>query len=337
MINIQYNNIFKKGKDKKAKNKKTNKIINNIPTQSKKENNPRIKNNKKNQKLKRKNYNISNTKIIENFPFSKNKLITINKKHVKNRKQSLFNNNITENNTQKDNIAKYYIIKLNDTELNSLDYKDAIKYDKRTYFQYYLSLIKLKQKIIFTFYTYNDYNSRSIKICLFFFSFSLCLIINGLFFNDSTMHEIYEDKGKYNFIYQIPQILYSTIISNILIIIINFLSLTEQDILSLKNETKNINNKKLDTIKRIKIKIPIFFILIFLFLILFWYYISCFCAIYKNTQIHLIKDTVITYCLSLLYPFGIYLLPGIFRIPSLRSKKQDKQKLYKIIKIIQLI
>ena len=41
--------------------------------------------------------------------------------------------------------------KYNDMELNSLIYKDAIIYDKRTYFQYYCSLLKQKHLIFFTF------------------------------------------------------------------------------------------------------------------------------------------------------------------------------------------
>ena len=40
----------------------------------------------------------------------------------------------------------------NDEELNSLDYNNAKKYDKRKYFQYYLSLIKTKHLLLFTFF-----------------------------------------------------------------------------------------------------------------------------------------------------------------------------------------
>ena len=83
------------------------------------------------------------------------------------------------------------------------------------------------------------------------------------------------------------------------------------------------------------IKLIIFFVLIFLFLILFWYYLTCFCGVYKNTQTHLIKDTLLSFGLSLLYPFALNLLPGLFRIPSLNNK--NKECLYKISNIIQLI
>ena len=52
------------------------------------------------------------------------------------------------------------IIERNDYELNSLNYENAKKFDQRTFCQYYLSLIRLKQLLIFTFYTKTDYNSR---------------------------------------------------------------------------------------------------------------------------------------------------------------------------------
>ena len=228
--------------------------------------------------------------------------------------------------------------KLNDYEINNLSYNDALKKDKRTYIQYYFSLLKTKHLIIFTFYTKTDYNSRIIKIILFLFSFGLYFTINALFFTDSTMHKIYEDQGTFNFIYQIPQILYSTIITGLINTIIKYLSLTEKDILDIKKEQNkklNLDEKKSKLINYLALKFIIFFILLFTFLILFWYYLSSFCAVYKNTQIHLINDTLISFGLSLLYPFGLNLLPGILRIPSLKTK--DRECIYKISQIIQLI
>ena len=90
------------------------------------------------------------------------------------------------------------IMSYNDEELNYLEYKLALKYDKRKYCQYYISLLKSKHILIFTFYNNNDYNSKIIKIDLFIFSFALYYAINTLFFNDNTIHQIYEDKGSYN-------------------------------------------------------------------------------------------------------------------------------------------
>ena len=95
-----------------------------------------------------------------------------------------------------------------------------IKIDKRTFIQYYFSLLKTKHIILFTFYTRNDYNSQIIKLILFLFSISLYLAINALFFNDSTMHKIYIYKGNFKIIYQIKQLIFSSIISSVINIII---------------------------------------------------------------------------------------------------------------------
>ena len=41
--------------------------------------------------------------------------------------------------------------------------------------------------------------------------------MNAIFFNDETMHKIYEDEGSFNLIYNLPQIIYSSIISGVLL------------------------------------------------------------------------------------------------------------------------
>ena len=131
--------------------------------------------------------------------------------------------------------------------------------------------------------------------------------------------------------------MYSSLICSAFNIIVTSLSLSEKNILSLKTTNKNRKKQISLVLKCLKIKFFFFFLLKFLFLIVFWYYISCFCAVYRNTQIHLIKDTLISFGISMLYPFGLCLFPGIFRIPSLRANKSDKKCLYKFSKILQLI
>ena len=62
-----------------------------------------------------------------------------------------------------------------------------------------------------------------------------------------------------------------------------------------------------------------------------------FCAIYVNTQIHLIKDTIISFVFSVIFPFFIYLIPGFFRIPSLGNLKIKREYLYNFSKFLQMI
>ena len=184
----------------------------------------------------------------------------------------------------------------------------------------------------------NDYNSKIIKINLFLFGFAIEYTINALFYNDDTMHKIYKIKGEFDLETLIPIAVYSTIISTILDYSFNFLSLSNDSIINFKQDNSIINIKKRtkSLINNLIIKFILYFIISFLFLLFFWYYISIFCVIYKNTQIHLLKDTLISMGLSLIFPFVIYLLPGIFRIPSLSIKNKKRECLYNFSKILQL-
>ena len=115
----------------------------------------------------------------------------------------------------------------------------------------------------------------------------------------------------------------------------NILSLTGEYIIKIKHLRNDIKNKSDEILKAIEKKVMFYFLLCYILLILFWYYIGCFCAIYRNTQIYLIKDTVISFGTSFISPFFINLLPGIFRIPSLRNNKMEN--MYKFSKIIQAL
>ena len=90
--------------------------------------------------------------------------------------------------------------------------------------------------IVFSFFPFDDYKSKIIKMFFFFFTVSLYLTVNALFFTDDTMNKIYQDKGKFNFLYQIPQILYSTLISKFIDSIIKNFALTQENIIELKKK-----------------------------------------------------------------------------------------------------
>ena len=309
----------------------------------------------KNKELIKENENQNNSNQINNSPpVRKVKLKKFRKKKysVQYNKSKIIYNNLNYSNdnsnrailglskTETINPDLYKdIMEFNSYELNTLNYYEALKIDKRNYFQYYLSLIKTKHLLIFSFYQDNDYNSKIIKIFLFFFAFTIYITINALFFNDETMHTIYKDGGSFNFIYQIPQIIYSSIISSVLNLLLRNLALSEKIILEIKheNETKNLEKKRMGIYKLLFCKFISFFIISFILIISFGYYLSCFCAVYKNTQIHLLKDTFISFGISMVYPLGIFLLPGIFRILSLKSKNKNNETMYKFSQILQLI
>ena len=192
-----------------------------------------------------------------------------------------------------------------------------------------------KQLILFSFLPANDYNLKTIKLSLFLLSFALYFTVNAFFFTDSSMKKITENNGKYNLLLQIPQITYSIIILILIRAILKQLSLSEKDFLQVKKQDTYEDAKKysLQIESCFKKKFIIFFILSTLFMLFFWYFISSFCAVYVNTQKILITDTLISFGLSMLYPFGLYLLPGIFRIPALKTPKKNMNCLYSLSKL----
>ena len=332
---IKSNNFILPDKYKTKDNNKNNKTNNN---KNKSKEKPKKNNNSKNKNTKNQKRDKKKGKSKgKNFPPKKLKSKAIKKnsistnKSLSNQSQKLSQINIILNNekakkknqinnkfqlnkdysnlykqTIKDNeFNKYNINKFNDEELNELNYEIAIELDKRTYFQYYLSLLKKKHLILFAFWPADDYNLTVIKISVLILAFSLYFTINGFFFSDETMNKINEDKGSFNILFQIPQILYSTLICALINLILKRLSLSEKQILIIKKEKdyKEAKKKSKKIKSCLKAKLIIFFVFSFLLMLFFWYFISCFCSVYINTQIILLKDTLISFGLSMIYPF----------------------------------
>ena len=296
----------------------------------------------KKKKKKKKKRNTFNTMLMNS------KIDTFNSQEIiepRNNNDNIINpptiKNIDNSIIIRDIQDKYKeILEYNDYEMNKLSYEEAIIKDQRTYIQYYLSLLRSGHILIFSFYfKNNDYNSKIIKIFLFFFLMIVHFTVNALFFNDKTMHKIYIDNGSYDFIYQILQIIYSLIISLVISVLVKYLSLSQKIVVKFKQEKNNglFDLKFQKVLLILKIRFILFFIVTFLLLLTFAYYNICFCGIYVNTQVHLLKDSIISFTLSLIYPFGIYLIPGIFRRKALNDEKKSKKYLYKFSQILQSI
>jgi hypothetical protein len=311
---------------KKSKYRNSVIVLNNNKTSFLESSNKLDSNSKKNSKKK------NNEKIIK-----------FNKKDKMNMYDISNNIKVNKNSKKNDNVFSFFRgNNFSDFELNELEYKKAIEYDKRTFLRYYWSLIRREHLIFFTFFSYNDYNILSIKLSKCVFAMATDFALNVVFFFDDTMSKIYLDYGKYNFIALIPQAIYSTVVSEALDVFLRYLCLTEKAMYKIKKLEKNrnkivMNDEFFKILKCIKIKIFIYFAFTHILFAVYWYFVSAFCAVYKNTQMILFKDSFLSLFLSLLYPFGLYLIPTSFRIIALRDKKKSLKCLYKSSDIIPLI
>ena len=148
-INENKNNFStKKGKIKKKKKKKRNKSF---------------------QKGKRKsanNFNYFHNSIINNNG-SFNMLNTKNKNQNKE-KTTVFlpeENSKIEEKKISEQVKK--IMDYNDDEINELPYDVALQYDNRSFSQYYISLLRTRHTLIFTFVIIKIITQKSLKMIYF--------------------------------------------------------------------------------------------------------------------------------------------------------------------------
>ena len=262
---------------------------------------------------------LINNKIIPKYKIPEAKDENINKEKEKG------NSEINEESQNKN---------LDNFELNNLEYDLAIKLDKRDFLEIYWSILKREHLIFFTFFVRNDYNITFIKFSRFIFLVCTDMALNVFFFADETMHKMFLDYGKYNFYQQIPQIVYSTLVSQLIELLLCFLSLTDKHFYEIKNLGNSASYNVFKIIKCIKIKIAFFYCFTFIMFVFYWYVISCFCSVYENTQIAFIKDSISSFALGLLYPFVLYLMPATLRIIALRATKARCSCIYAMSDII---
>ena len=246
-------------------------------------------------------------------------------------------------------------------ELNHMDYYEASEFDRRSCLRTYWSIILREHYVIFTFLSRNDYNLFYIKIERFFILIFTEMTMNGMFFVHETMYK--KKTGGTSIGQKIPQFLFSLIVSNLIEVLLCYLSMTDVHYYEIKalirverdakdkydkslkiyKERNNRDNKDnrddkifniMDCIKKKLVSFLVFTFLVFLF---HWYFISAFCAVYQNTQMIFLRDSGISILISLIYPFIIYGITCIIRVISLSlCCKRKLSCLYKVSELIPI-
>ena len=206
-------------------------------------------------------------------------------------------NKESNENIQKDNID---FIDYLEPSLDDLDFDDALKKDKRKFCIYFYELIKEKQIIANTFFAIDALKPKTIKIILFHLNIILYFVINGLFYNEDYVSEVYhlekEDTFFSFFPRSIERFIYTTIVSLVINIIVECFMVEESKIKGiLIREKDNETNLKYEIallIKRVYRSIILFILVSFLLYIIFFYYLLCFNYVYPHMQIEWIKSSI---------------------------------------------
>ena len=220
-------------------------------------------------------------------------------------------------------------------DLDDMEYDDAIKYDERTFCEFFIERLKEKQTIMDTFYHKEKIRPMSIKILLLLLNINLYFVINGLFFNEAYIIKIYNsnDDEEHFFSYfsrSINNFIYATFVGIIINIIISCIFIEESKIKRiLLREKEDIMQLKYEisiNVKSIKKRYTIFIILCFFISLISWYYISCFNVVYPGVKKEWIKSSITIIIIMQIISFLLVLLQAILRASSFHYKSE---KLYK--------
>ena len=198
-----------------------------------------------------------------------------------------------------------------------MDYFEAIALDIRNFIDMYKDNLSDNHFLLNIIFEVDKYKPRSLKIIIYALIIDLYFVVNGLFYIDSYIDELYnlDKKEEYFFSFitrNIDKIAYTSIISKILDFIID-ISIINKDIIK-KILFKNKRNKIVlkDEISKTLIKlrkgINVLIIINYFIMIFSWYYVNCFNNVYPNTKLEWIKSSIFIYLfneiLSLLYILG---------------------------------
>ena len=174
-----------------------------------------------------------------------------------------------------------------DSDLQDMDYEEALIYDKRSFLRMYWGFMVDSQIILSTFCTDNHLNLFVIKLSFFVCTFQISFFLNAFFYSDEYISDAYHNDGVLDFFSGLPKSIYSFLATLITTNLLRMLSSSKNELLKVIKEKRQFNNyiKIINyKLKRLRIKLIIYFIIVFLLETFSLYYVTCFCAVYKNSQ-----------------------------------------------------
>ena len=290
------------------------------------------KNNKKLPKItkrKKKGKNQINKFIELNNRKNSNDIIDKSDEFFEEKIEDTVINNIENDNNLNINIQDYI-----ETDLDEMDYDDAIRKDKRKFCQYFYSRIINDQIILSTFLNQEILKPLPVKIILLILNIDLYFIINGLFFNENYISELLnQQKETFSSIINriLDRIVIITITGVIINYIIEFFFVEENKIRGVfKREKNNLIILKYEIVQIIKNtykKYNIFIIISGIIMIFSLYYSFCFNNVYPSIKGEWIKSSIIIIVIMQILPIIICLMYTSIRFISFKCKSERLFKL----------
>ena len=336
-----YGNVFKLFPPRRSMKNKTmkDKLI-----KFSKDTEQKSNNNKTNSKIKKHRTERKTDQFSKSIKkSSKDFILDFNKKGkeiqlapLKEKSKEDDDNNISMEEGKK---IKKYFKKYLATSLDNMEFDDAIKKDKRGFCRYFLDNLEEKQSIAYTFIVHDPINTRMIKFILFLLNIDLYFVVNGLFFSEAFISELYHTEEKdetfFSFIPRnIDKVIYTTIVTSFMSYMTDFFFLSENKIKGIfkrdKDNRKILKRSIAMLIKEIQKRYISFIIITFVILLISLYYILCFNYVYPKTQKEWVKSSIFILIIMQILSVLKCLYEAIFRTLSFKC---ESEKLYKVSKL----
>ena len=268
---------------------------------------------------------------------NKPKLVLLDEPKLQKKKELIDSDHEKKTNINNTNI---FFEEYLSTYPDDMEFDDALAKDKRKFGECFVENLKEKQMIAFTFFAEDPIKIKIMKIILLILNINLYFVINGLFYSEEFITELYEiNDDEENFFSYIPRsldkLIYTTIVSIIIGYIVELFFVDEKKIKGIfKREKNNIINLKQEVInfsKSIEKMYLAFIIFVSVILLFSAYYLLCFNYVYPKTQIEWIKCSITIMIIMQIISFLKCLV-----ITGLRylSFKINSQKMYKVSKLL---
>ena len=221
---------------------------------------------------------------------------------------------------------------------NSFDennYIESVQKDKRKISELFIDSVKENYIIINLFVVKDNIKPKSIKIITLLLTITLYFVINGLFYNENYITELYLSNDKEHFFDflngSVSRLISVPIIVSVINYFIDFCFIDEDYIKEILIENKKnileFQRKMSQLIIDLNKKYIILIIISTIFNLFSWFYVSCFNNVYSNTKCNWIKSSLFLFIIMQLFGILKIFLQSVFRYFSLK---------YKLKKIFQL-
>ena len=221
------------------------------------------------------------------------------------------------------------------TEFDDMEFDDAVKYDNRTFCEYFWDKLKENQIILNTFINPESLKPVTIKVILLLLNIELYFVINGLFFSESYISELFhseeEEKFFSYFTRSISRFFYTPVVGVIISTIMDCILIEEKKVkrVFMREKENHLQVKKEISliIKSLKKNYIIFISICYFISLLSWYYLSCFNNVYPGVKVEWIKSSITIIIIMQVLSFLAGLLVAIIRLVAFKC---NSEKLYKL-------